>query len=358
MLAYVFIDLFIVTTGFCFLTKRKITPAQNNSRSSLLFLCLVALLLFVFSAFRGNMTADYDNYVDLYQRYSLFSFDQIIARDWFIYPEEGYILFQFFTKTVFKNVLFIFILTSLFIVSVNVREIGKHVGLLGFLPVLLFVEVGEYYNSFNLIRQIVAATFVVLGSKYLYEKKFFKYALFIILAASFHKASLIMIPLYFLLNMRFRKRSILVYLLILMFGLLFLNQIISFVQRYYWSWYSSDGYGMSGYGVKNIILPCAISIVPIVYYFINSKTIKETESVWANASCLYLVFSIIGLRVFMISRLMVFFSLYSILAFSSVVAKIKDAQLRRFAYVGITIVIMAYGYLSKDGTAFNPYHFI
>ena len=357
MFAYLFIDLFIVLSGLLVFFNNYSFYDRTSERRVSIYIFLVFILLFIFSAFRGNMTADYDNYVDLYDRFSSYSLKGIVSRGWFDYPEEGYIFFQFLIKKIFNNVLFIFIITSFFILIGNFKEIKAQWKYAGFLPILLFVEIGEYYNSFNLIRQVIAATIIILGSKYLYEEKFFKYLLIVIVATLFHKSSIIMLPCYFLLNIRFTKKTLIVYFIVLIIGLLFLKGIISFVQKYYWSWYTDDGYGMTGYSFKNVVFPCIISIVPIISYFFNQNNISKKEEIWLNASCLYFVFCVIGLRLFMVTRFMVFFSLYSILAFSSAIRKIKDPILRFLSYVGIVLLTIMYGYFSKNGTGLNPYYF-
>lgn len=355
MFAYLLVDFLIVILGLSLL---NFSAEHQKNKKKYIYLIFAAIILVLFSAFRGNMTADYDNYVDLFYRYDGFSFKQILSRGLFDYPEEGYVLFQFFIRHTFKESIYLFLFTSIFIVFANLREIGKHCEIFLVLPILLFIDVGEYYNSFNLIRQVFAASIIILGSKHIYNRHFFKFALYVIIAALFHKTSIFMIPFYFLLNIKFCKKSVFLYLIVTTIFFIFLDKIIAFIQNYYWSWYTDDAYGMGGYNIKNIVMPCFISFVPICYYFFNSKNMTNEENVWANASCLYFTFALLGMKIFMTTRLMVFFSLYSILGFSLVISKIKNKDFRNIAYISILLLVIAYGYFSKNGTSYNPYFFI
>jgi len=68
------------------------------------------------------------------------------------------------------------------------------------------------YIMFNLSRQIFAVSIMFLGSKYLFERNFKYYFLFVIIAMCFHTTAIIMLPMYFLLNMKITKKYLLKYI--------------------------------------------------------------------------------------------------------------------------------------------------
>lgn len=70
-----------------------------------------------------------------------------------------------------------------------------NIGLATFIFMLLY-----YQASFNIVRQIMAATIVLFAFRYIQEKKIKNFIAWIIVAALFHKTAIIVIPFYFLIN--------------------------------------------------------------------------------------------------------------------------------------------------------------
>jgi hypothetical protein len=64
----------------------------------------------------------------------------------------------------------------------------------------VYITLGFYSFFFNGVRQGMACALVFLALSFLLERNFKKYLLLIILAASFHKTAILLLPLYFLFN--------------------------------------------------------------------------------------------------------------------------------------------------------------
>lgn len=78
--------------------------------------------------------------------------------------------------------------------------------------VLLFVLVGIWHESFNGVRQYLAAAIIFSGYKYIYDKKFLKYCGIVFLAFCVHRSAIIMIVPYFILRNRINFRNVLLLL--------------------------------------------------------------------------------------------------------------------------------------------------
>ena len=64
-----------------------------------------------------------------------------------------------------------------------------------------FIYLFTYFTqSFNIVRQILALSFVFAGMKYVFESKPIKFLWMIAIATSFHRTSLIAIPIYLMWN--------------------------------------------------------------------------------------------------------------------------------------------------------------
>ena len=201
------------------------------------------------------------------------------------------------------------------------------------------------------MRQCLALSIAVMGSRYLYERKPFRYLLVILLASTFHLSALIMIPFYFFSTYKL-NRNIITYLLIVVAFVAIAPITINFEQDYYWSWHELTEY--SGYSWKNIVLPAAISVYAFTSYSITSyksrssksdlmvhkKEIISTENalqsktdknnIQLNATIMYLTFSISGLLFSLASRFATFFSIYAIVLFSNQIQNSKKTE-----YMGI-----------------------
>ena len=348
MIAYLTID-FSIFLFYLFSRQRS----KQNSKKTFLFLC--ALLLIFFSAFRGNFTSDYDNYIDLYNNYENVGLLDILSRKAFSYPEKGYLVFQFFTKSLTNNVLFIFVFSSIFIVLVSLFVFGKYTSC-SLVSVLLFVEMGGYYTSFNTSRQIIAVCIALLSIKYLLERKPIKYLLVIFIASLFHTSALVMVPFYFILNINFGKKGLIVMSVVTLSLFILLPSIISFIQKYYWSWYGDDGYGMQGYTFTNAIPKLAIALFGIVTFFLKNKNTSHKKdkltTICLNASYFLVAFSILGLRVAMVDRITSFFMPFAIILFTNQILRYKN---RQFFILMACILLVLYGVVTKMSF---PYRFV
>lgn len=65
------------------------------------------------------------------------------------------------------------------------------------IPIVLFS--GRFYiEMMNGMRQMIVACFFVYASKWIVEKKFFRYCLFVWIAHYFHNSALMLLPIYFI----------------------------------------------------------------------------------------------------------------------------------------------------------------
>lgn len=370
MLVYFMVDFLIALFGVMFVNRRiKIRGhhIDDNSGNNVYFFLVVVLLIFI-SSFRGDFTSDYTGYEDIYYRFSNITLEAIWKRRLFTYPEKGYLLFQYVIKHVFNNVIWLYIVSSIIIVISNAYQIKKYSPNL-LLAFMLFVEAGTYYTSFNIMRHILAVSIVMLGSSFLIEKKPIKFFAFVIIAGFIHTSALFMIPLYFVLHIKYRKKSIFVYPIIFVVLVVALPTVISFVQRYYWSWYFTGEWQYGGYTWKSVIIPLFMGIFSIGTYMMAYKrdndtnssqtasknintTWDDTENVLLNATFFHLTFVLMGLQLTLMSRFSAFLSLYSILFFCN---QVEKSKYKKLIIIGVVILATAFCQVTRND---YPYYFI
>lgn len=71
-----------------------------------------------------------------------------------------------------------------------------------------FITLAFYLFGFAAIRQSIALCIYMLSFKYLYSRQFWKYCGVVIVAALCHKSVIVAIPIYFIANLQFSKKTI------------------------------------------------------------------------------------------------------------------------------------------------------
>ncbi|ETT41437.1 polysaccharide polymerase [Paenibacillus sp. FSL R7-269] len=356
MITYIFVNLMIIASGAVLelINSKDKLNTHRNKTSAHVFLILSFTLLLAISSFRGSFTTDYTNYVYLFERYNQYGFFDVFRVG---FPQEkGYIFLNRLIGLFTSNPLYLFITVSFVTLYGFYSQIRKY-SIYVSLSVIMFVTVGSYYTSFNTMRQILAVSIIFAGSKFLYDRKLLKYCLVVILAAFFHKSSLIMIPFFFILNLKIKFKNLVIVALALVLSTLYLDSIITFIQRAFYSVYTNNVYGTTGFSFKNAFLPIMI----MIFCLFNYKKIdlnNTINKIWMNAVIFYAFFSILGLKVQLTQRISEFFAPYALLLIPLIFSKIKNNALKGIYLCGLMFFLILYNYVTLNGTGYDPYYFI
>lgn len=156
---------------------------------------LFVMALFVFAAIRYDIGRDYDTYLDVFNNPNEIGTS-----------EKGYMYINSLIKKLgfsFQTVIILFSgLTILFAyLYINENSSDK------VLSLFIFFSYSPFYlGSLNTIRQALAIYVFLYSVKFIKEKKIFHYTFVILLLSFFaHKSSIILIPLYFILNKEWKS---------------------------------------------------------------------------------------------------------------------------------------------------------
>lgn len=162
-------------------------------------LCLVSvfLVLFALSACRLNVGNDYAKYVE---------FMHLVNCDAYVPTECG---FNFIVKVIygisgFENYLLVFAFFAFFTVLLFLAAIYRQADSFGF-SFFLFMAFGYYFQSFNTVRYYLALAIALCAIPYVLRKEWLKFILLILVGATLHKSILVVIPLYFLASVNWKK---------------------------------------------------------------------------------------------------------------------------------------------------------
>ncbi len=220
--------------------------------------------------------------------------------------------------------------------------------------VFLFVASADYVMWMcNGIRQFVAVAIILFAAPYIIKKKYICAIAIILLASTFHLSTIITIPFIFIVQGLVWNKKTVLFILIGIFIVLFVDQFISFLDYFLdGTQYENVISTTEKYGYKGTnILRVAVYSIPAILSFVYRNNInreRETNQVVmisANMSIVSLGFYIISIVTSGIyfGRLPIYFSLYGYLLIPWIIKNcIKSKYI---VYVLMIILYLLYYYV-------------
>lgn len=172
----------------------KLTRQQLCNR-----VCLTAvfLILFLLSACRLNVGNDYAKYVE---------FMHLVNCDAYVPTEIGFNLMVklIYGLSGYENFLLVFAFYSFATVLFFLLAMYGQSDEFG-LTYFLFMTLGYYFQTFSTVRYYLALAVALYSMKFVLRKQWGRFAALILLGATFHKSLLVVLPLYFLASLPWKK---------------------------------------------------------------------------------------------------------------------------------------------------------
>ena len=246
----------------------NVTWKQIKS-TKIFYLCICVFILGIISACRYTPYGDFYNNCIVFIKTKYMSWREIIS-----YSEFGHQLFRKFITLFTDNPQWYYAITSFFIILSFLIFIYRYSQNI-YLSVFLFVTLGLYFTAHNITAQYMAISICLYSVPYLLKRNFFKFTIIVLIAMSFHISAIIFFPIYFLSNVKFSKKVFLFYLLSIIIIQLFFSELLVLVQKFIYSEYTNESYGMDKSNILNIILP---SLMFILCIFGNKKRSRVLEN--------------------------------------------------------------------------------
>ena len=172
----------------------RVTRQQMCNRVCLL---AVFLILFALSACRMNVGNDYAKYVE---------FMHLVNSNAYVPTEPG---FNLLVKIVygisgFENFLFVFAVyafVTIFLFLLAIYEQSDDFPMTYF----LFMALGYYFQTFSTVRYYLALAAALYSMKFVIRRQWGRFLLLVVLGSFFHKSLLVILPLYFLASVTWKK---------------------------------------------------------------------------------------------------------------------------------------------------------
>ena len=161
--------------------------------------CLMAifLILFLLSACRLNVGNDYAKYVE---------FMHLVNCDAYVPTEIGFNLLVklIYGLSGYENFLLVFAFYSFVTVLFFLLAMYEQSDEFG-LTFFLFMTLGYYFQTFSTVRYYLALAVALYSMKFVLRKQWGRFVVLILLGATFHKSLLVVIPLYLLASLSWKK---------------------------------------------------------------------------------------------------------------------------------------------------------
>lgn len=349
MLPYVDIVLLIVLIAIC-----------DNGRKKKILIFIGFLALALFAGLRGDFTSDYNAYRELFvQANSFDSLSALIQTP--IYTEKGFMVIMYLFGRVINSPVAFMVFMSAVTVFLFFYEIFRSSDL-PWLSILLFIGIGTYYDSFNISRYILATAIMFVCAKFIIERKFLKFLIVVLLAFNIHRMVVVMIPMYFLLNVRITKLSAVLTSVVCVAFVVLLPYLIKLIQIIF-PVYENYFFGMEGGSWKPLVVPFAILLFLIYYKCVNKNALDfdvnvPKNRVMINALIYQIIFTLCSLRIYMAIRLTFLFSPYVCILIANVINKMKNTKVKQIWILLVGICAIIYPIIVYSNTGYDPYYFI
>ena len=335
----------------------SITRQQMCNRICLLS---VFLILFALSACRLNVGNDYAKYVE---------FMHLVNCDAYVPTEIGFNLLVklIYGLSGFENYLLVFAVYAFVTILVFLLSIYEQSDDFP-LTFFLFMSLGYYFQTFSTVRYYLALALAFYSMKFVLRRQWIRFVVLVLLGSAFHKSLLVVIPLYILASLPWKKWQLAI-------GALFCTTFL-FGQDIYlrivvllYPTYKDTEYLEGGTSYINILRCIAVLVFAVIVLCMQNAADKEhKKNAWEDRRFrfyFYLNLGALVLYVFcsflpIISRIGYYLTISHILFLPMLLDKVENERWRRIFRLGILLAAILYFgiYMRRagnEGTLILPY---
>ena len=135
------------------------------------------------------------------------------------------------------------------------------------LSILIFVVSGDFFNSQNQIRQMLATAILLYALKYVYDRNWKHYFLLLLIAAGIHISALLFVPVYFIYGKRVNiKKQIIVYLILGISVPILGKLVLRLISKTKYGWYIGSMYDTNNFYLIGFVF--TLFFLAIFYYYV------------------------------------------------------------------------------------------
>lgn len=347
LVAVVTVFLGLYVNNHCGLVGNRISRQQMLNGLCLSFIFLV---LFAISACRLNVGNDYAKYVE---------FMHLVYCDAYVPTEVGFnsIVKLFYAISGFENFLLVFGFFAFFTILLFMASMYKQADSFGF-SFFLFMAFGYYFQSFNTVRYYLALAIALYAIPYVLRKEWLKFIFLVLLGATFHKSLLVVIPLYYLASVTWKKWQLAIMALFCT-TFFFLQDFYLKVVVFLYPTYEDTEYLEGGTSYVNILRCLGVLVLALLYY---RKAVKgnRRNSFYFYCNLGALVMYVCCSFLPIISRIGYYLTITHIFFIPALLEQIENKKLKKLFTLGVVLAGILYFALfmkraGADGLRILPY---
>ena len=332
-------------------SNREITRRQGINSLSLL---AVFTILFLLSALRMEVGNDYETYVD--------TFHEIYVGGYVVTEP----LFNAVVKCIYElsggeNYLLVFAVFAFVTIWIFLKAMYDQTEEFP-LAFFLFMTLGIYFRTFNTVRYYFVLAITLFSFRYLFRKEYVKFILLIVLASFFHKSVLVVIPIYLIANMKWKKW----YVAVLSGGaavmVLCQDLIMKIALELYPSYkdtiYLQTETGLAG-NLMSILRCVAVLVLALVCYKESWKD-DEKNQIYIKLNFLAVLLYLCGSFLPLVGRIGYYLITCQILLIPSILGSVKEEKKKKLLTAVVIIACVIYFLLflksaNQPGVRVLPY---
>lgn len=293
---------------------------------------LVALTLIFVSALRWGVGSDYWNYHANFPTYA-----REFTEEFSIFGEPGIRFLAWLGMQIEDDSATMFALAALVTIGLIVRTLWRWSPAFAF-SVALYILIGAWSDSFNGVRQFLAAAVLFAGHRYVINRELWKWLAIVFIGMLFHISALVALLLYFIPR---RKTSFAIQSFIVVLGFIGMFSLDSLIEIL--SGIDEEGRWGSSYAAREVNpFRIAFAFVPLAFYWLlaNKKSIESNNSwFYVNMLAVYGATFLTSASSALVARFAIYatpFAILGLVAVTSVEDKRERAIIR-------SLVILVYG---------------
>lgn len=325
---YLLLGIIVYALFLSLITKKKFRLLNDIS-----FIMIITILTFVIGL-RYDVGIDYTNYETNFNfRYNEFQYE-------ILYSILSYVIKVVFGK--FHYLTFIMILISHIFIYLGVRKRKLKNEYLILTLIIYLSSLAPFFM--NGMRQGVAIAVFFYCSTFIQERKLKKFLVYMLIGAGFHSSILLLLPMYFLPNIKIPKRLFFMFIIIsyvvVYFGIS--QDIINFIAYRIpmYSYYYNHRF-LFNENVDVFSMGLLLKVLFAIFIILFSKKIYKDYCLEKNYYMIGIVFNILSLSTFMYNRIGHYFAAFSIFAIPKLIEEIEKKRLRIPFFIFSFIVFIA-----------------
>jgi len=205
----------------------------------------------------------------------------------------------------------------------------------------LFLANGFYLMSFSNVRYYFAFAVVLYATKFILQKQYVPFVLWICFAALFHKTVLIVIPAFLIAYyLKWTKRTLWL-IPAACAALLAGKPLIRKLLFLFYPFYEGSAYDVENISVVNIMKCAAVLLFGLLYY---KKEVKDDSkaNLFFNLNLFAFVLYLFGTYIPELSRICYFFVQGQIFLVPLILMKIEDKRMRKLWTIAVSAAYVCY----------------